>query len=272
MSNLAKNDVKSLIASEAMQRQFAAALPKHLSPERFGRVAITALARTPKLAECTLESLMKCLLDLSAMGLEPDGRNAHLIPFENRKSNTVECTLIVDYKGIADLAMRSGNVASIHADCVCENDDFHADRGRIVRHVIDYRRDRGPSYAFYALITFKDGGEKAEVMTKAQVDAIRDNSQGFKAAVKYNKDHPWISNYDEMAKKTVFRRASKWIRLSPEIRDAMASEDDSEERMRNVTPPPRMIEDKAPAMIERKPINPADGPPEQPEDTGADLM
>ena len=168
--------------------------------------------------------------------------------------------------------MRSGNVASIHADSVCENDDFMADRGRIVRHVIDYRRDRGQSYAFYALITFKDGGEKAEVMTAAQVNAIRDNSQGYKSAMKYNKDHPWMSNYDEMAKKTVFRRASKWIRLSPEIRDALATEDDSEERMRNITPKPLMIDRNAPAMIDRKPLDPTQGPEPEAEDTGADLM
>lgn len=255
-----KNDVKSLIASDSMQRQFALALPKHLSPERFGRVAITALTRTPKLAECTRESLMKCLLDLSAMGLEPDGRRAHLIPFENRKSNTVECTLIVDYKGIVELALRSGTIASIHCDRVCDRDDFAVNRGVIVRHVVNYREERGLPYCYYALITFKDGGEKAEVMTIAEVNAIRDNSQGYKAALKYNKDHPWTTNYDEMAKKTVFRRASKWITLSPEIRDALASEDDSEERMRNVTPPPRMIEDSAPTMR-----HPLDTPTDEPE-------
>ena len=110
--------LKDMIASPQMQQQFAAALPKHLSPERFGRIAITALSRTPKLKECTQESLFKCLLDLSAMGLEPDGRHAHLIPYENRKLGIVECTLIVDYKGLVALVRRSGEVAKIHADVV----------------------------------------------------------------------------------------------------------------------------------------------------------
>ena len=81
---LAKTDkpktLKGWISSDAMKEQFALSLPKHLSPERFARIAITALTRTPKLQQCSKESVMKCLLDLSAIGLEPDGRHAHLIP------------------------------------------------------------------------------------------------------------------------------------------------------------------------------------------------
>ena len=113
-----KQDIKSLINSDAMREQFAKALPKHLTPERFTRVAITALTRTPKLAECTPASLMKCLLDLSAMGLEPDGRRAHLIPYGT------EATLIIDYKGLVELIRRSGDVVSVRAETVCEKDHF----------------------------------------------------------------------------------------------------------------------------------------------------
>ncbi len=272
MSSLpAKRDLKSLITSEPMQRQFAAALPKHLSPERFARVAITALTKTPKLAECTPESLMLCLLNLSAMGLEPDGRRAHLIPFENRRAGTVECQLIVDYKGTAELVMRSGVVSSIHADKVCENDEFEVDRGRIVKHKINYRSDRGLPYAYYSLITFKDGGEKAEVMTTAEINAIRDRSQGYKSAIQYKKDHPWTTDYDEMAKKTVFKRNSKWVPLSPEIRDAMGQEDDDENHMRNVTRQPDLIDYKPQDRIAINPFVTPEPQPE-PEDTGADLM
>ena len=110
--------LKQTLSGPAMREQFARALPKHLSPERFCRIAITALTRTPKLADCTQESLMKCLLDLSAFGLEPDGRRAHLIPYKD------QCTLVIDWKGLAELAMRSGIIAKLHADVVCENDEF----------------------------------------------------------------------------------------------------------------------------------------------------
>jgi recombination protein RecT len=205
--------LKALINSDAMRAQFALALPKHLTSDRFTRICLTALTRTPKLQDCTPESFMRCLLDLSAMGLEPDGRRAHLIPYGK------ECTLILDYKGIAELVMRSGLVASIHADKVCENDDFEVNRGSIVCHRVDYKKPRGESYAYYVLITFKDGSEKSEVMTRDDVDAIRKRSRAGGSG-------PWLTDFDEMAKKTVFRRCSKWLQLSPEIRDAL--EKDSE--------------------------------------------
>lgn len=226
-----KNSLRAILNSDAGREQFANALPKHLSAERFCRVAITALTRTPKLAECTRESFFKCLLDLSAMGLEPDGRRAHLIPYGK------ECTLIVDYKGLAELVMRSGTVSNIHADKVCENDAFEVDRGKITKHLIDFRKDRGKAYAYYALVRFKDGSEKAEVMTFAEVESIMKRSQGYKSAIQYNKGHPWLSDFDEMAKKTVFRRCSKWLSLSPEIRDALEKDGDQiDHSIRNVTP------------------------------------
>lgn len=208
--------IRDHLTSDRFREQVSAALPKHLTAERFARVALTALNRTPKLMECTQESLFACLLDLSALGLEPDGRRAHLIPYGRT------CTLIIDYKGIAELAMRSGAVSSIHADKVCENDDFDYDRGQLTRHKIDFRKPRGNAFAYYALVRLKDGTEKCEVMTKEEVDAIRKRSKSSGSG-------PWVTDYDEMAKKTVFKRASKWIPLSPEIRDAIQKDDEEHE-------------------------------------------
>lgn len=231
------NDLESLISSPEMQAKFASALPKHLSPDRFARIAILALTRTPKLRECSQESLFKCLLDLSALGLEPDGRNAHLIPFKNNQAQTTECTLIIDYKGYVDLVMRTGEVSYIHADKVCVNDVFIVDCGELKSHVIDYKKERGEVIAYYCIIRQKDGTSKTEVMTLSEAMEIRDKSQGYKSAIQYKKDHPWISHRDEMGKKTVFKRAQKWVRLSPEIRNIIQKEDEHDFLpIRNVTP------------------------------------
>src|SRR5207248_657462 len=134
-----KQDVKGLINSDHFRHAVAASLPSHLKPDRFIRVALTALTRTPKLMQCDQGSFFQCLLSLSQLGLEPDGRNAHLIPFENRKRNVTECQLIVDYKGLVDLAMRSGKIAYNHADKVCQNDVFEYDRGEIKKHEINFK-------------------------------------------------------------------------------------------------------------------------------------
>ena len=204
-----------------MREQFARALPKHLSPERFCRIAITALTRTPKLADCTQESLMKCLLDLSAFGLEPDGRRAHLIPYKD------QCTLIIDWKGLAELAMRSGIIAKLHADIVCENDVFEYDLGEVVRHTVNWKAPRGAMYAAYALAITKDGAKFCAVLTKDEIDGIRGRSRS-------GNNGPWVTDYNEMAKKTAFRRLAKWLPLSAEFRDAQDKDDEHIER--DVTP------------------------------------
>lgn len=217
----AKKDIRDFIQSPQMLQQMALVLPKHITADRMARVALTALLKTPKLLECSRESLLQALMNCSQAGLEPDGRHAHLIPY----GNIVQ--LIIDYKGLVELAMRSGVVSNIHADVVCNEDVFKYDRGELKTHEIDFRKERGAMYAVYALVRFKDGTEKCEVMTKAEVDGIRARSRAAKAG-------PWVTDYNEMAKKTVFRRLSKWITLSPEFRDAVEKDDD---RLPEIDPP-----------------------------------
>ena len=217
--------IRDNLESAAFLDQVRKALPKHLTPERFIRVAVTAMNRTQKLRDCDQGSFFNALLTLSQLGLEPDGRNAHLIPFENRKRGIVECQLIVDYKGLVDLAMRSGQVSYIHADSVCENDVFEYDKGQLKQHKIDFRQPRGAAYAFYALCRFKDGSEKVEVMTMDEVKAIQARSRAGQSG-------PWISDFTEMGKKTVFRRLSKWLPLSSEFREALEKDGDQLEEKR----------------------------------------
>lgn len=211
--------IKDRLNSAALKNEVARVLPKHLTPDRFLRVTITALTKTPKLAQCDQASFFGCLLTLSQLGLEPDGRLAHLIPFENRKRNVTECQLILDYKGLVELAYRSGQVANLHADVVCDNDEFEYDRGVLTKHKIDFRKPRGDVYAVYAMCRFKDGSEKVDVMTVDDVEAIRKRSRAANSG-------PWVTDWNEMAKKTVFKRLSKWLPLSPEFRDAVEADGD----------------------------------------------
>lgn len=225
--------IRQHLEGDAFKRTVAAALPKHLTPDRFIRVALTSMTRIPKLANCDQSSFFQCLLTLSALGLEPDGRRAHLIPFENRKRGVTECQLIIDWKGLVELALRSGTVANLHADVVREGDVFDYSAGKIKTHIPWFlRRDNekptkaGEVFAAYAIAEFKDGTTKAEVLALDEINGIRDASQGYRAAKKFNNDsHPWIAHWLEMAKKTAFRRLSKWLPLSPEYRDALDAEE-----------------------------------------------
>lgn len=207
-----KNDIRSLIAGDSFKQQVALALPKHMTPDRFARVALTALTRTPKLMECTRESLLRCLMDCSQLGLEPDGRHAHLIPYKDT------CTLIIDYKGLMALARRSGDVSVFRAELVKEADEFAWENGTVT-HKIDWRKDRGNTQCVYSYVRFTSGAEDWEVMTLAEVDAIRKRSRASSSG-------PWVTDFDEMAKKTVIRRHSKRLTLSPEFADALEKDDD----------------------------------------------
>lgn len=217
--------IKGWLNSDTLKNEIARALPKHCSAERMTRIAITAITRTPKLAECEPASFLKCMMDLSQWGLEPNGRDAHLIPFNNRRRGVVECQLILDYKGLVQLLYRSGQILSVHADVVYEGDDFAYSMGELLRHTqFDLRTqskpaERGKMIAAYARIVLKGGACKCEVMTKEQIDGIRKRS-------KSGNDGPWVTDYEEMAKKTVFRRATKWLPLSAEIIQAFERDDD----------------------------------------------
>ena len=246
--------IKQLLSGERFMRDLKAALPRHCNPDRQLRVMLTTINKNPKLAQCNQESLFACLLSCSQYGLEPDGRVAHLIPFWNSKKNSFDCQLIIDYKGIAELVMRSGLVSFIHADKICENDVFVYNKGQIEKHEINWKEDRGAPYAYYAVVRFKDGGEKSDVMTMAEVEKVRKRSKSAN-------DGPWVTDFDEMAKKSVFRRLSKWTPWSAEVKNAVDTDldeivDELEERFRTA----KVV---APANVVQLPEAKTDAPGEQ---------
>lgn len=210
--------VRKLLSSDAVKDQIAKALPEICKPERFMRVAMTAITKNPKIAECSQESLMTCLLDCATLGIEADGRRAHLIPYGTT------CTLILDYKGLVELVRRSGDVIKLHADVVCENDSFEVNLGEVTKHVIDYKKPRGNVYCAYATATMKDGSVQCEVMTVEEIEAIRQKSRGKNSP-------PWTQHWNEMAKKTVFRRLSKWLPLSSEVLEKVSVDDKQFEKV-----------------------------------------
>lgn len=217
-----KKDIQELLSSDVFKQKVALALPKHCTPDRFIRVACNALLRTPKLMQCSQTSLMKALLDLSTFGLEPDGRRAHLIPFGD------EVQLIIDYKGLVELVRRSGDVSYIHADVVGKHDHFDYQFGSGAKLVHKPAlNDRGEIYAAYSFIRLKDGSEDFDVMGLDEIEKIKQRS---KAVQKQKLDSPWFTDENEMRKKTVFRRHSKWQPFSSEVVRAIEFDDEVPEK------------------------------------------
>lgn len=210
-------------ALEKMKPQLAMALPRHLTPDRLLRVAMSAIQNTPKLLECDRTSLYSAIMTCAQLGLEPDGvlGQAYLIPYGNKVQ------FIPGYRGLIALARNSGEVLSIQAHEVCERDTFTYRFG--LRAELDHvpaAGDRGAVTHFWAMAEFKGGGNHWDVMTKAEVDAIRDGSQGYRMAKRFAKDgvvnSPWVQHYVEMGKKTAVRRIAKYLPMSVQKAAALA--------------------------------------------------
>ncbi|NIQ92422.1 MAG: hypothetical protein GWN93_26955 [Deltaproteobacteria bacterium] len=210
--------VKDWITTDSFKDAIKKALPSHMSTERFIRIALTAFMRTPKLADCTQQSLFQVLLDLSSLGLEPDGRRAHIVPYRNKNRGITNAQLIIDYKGLIELGKRSGEVKMWSAHIVCKNDFFSWDSGEVI-HKVDFFSDRGAMVGAYSHVITRDDIHDYEVMTFDEVESIRKRS-------KSSDDGPWKTDFLEMAKKTVIRRHSKRLTLSPEFADALEKDFD----------------------------------------------
>lgn len=214
--------------------EIAKMLPSHLNAERLLKVAQIAATTTPALARCDVPSLIGAIGQCAQMGLEPNTvlGHAYLVPFNTKRKdadggerwvNSVQ--VIVGYKGLIDLARRSGQIVSIAAHEVCANDQFDLIYG--IDEKLEHRPnldDRGEVIGFYAVAKLKDGGHAFEFMSRRQVEQIRDASQGWRQAVKYKKeaDHPWMAHFVEMGRKTVIRRLAKYLPLSIEFQTAVA--------------------------------------------------
>ena len=216
-----KNTIE-LVRSAGLQDQVAKALPNADDASRFMRCVITACNKNPKLWDCTPASVASVILQAAQWGLMPDGHHAHLIPYGN------DATLQFDYKGILALVMRSGEVAHIHADIVCQDDKYRFNLGKVEEHVVDLSKDRGEAYAVYAMVRFKDGETAAIQMSKAEVEAIRKASRSGSSG-------PWATYPMEMWKKTAFKRLAKWLpRLPRDVQEAIHKDNEAEYGHRTV--------------------------------------
>lgn len=200
-------------------------LPKHITADRMAKIALGCLRTNKKLylaAKRNPASFVNAIMSASRLGLEP-GIDAHLIPYENRKANTVEIQMIPDWRGLLALARRSGMVTSISIQLVHQHDEFELELGLSEKlvHKPLIHGDRGSVILGYAVAKFTDGSHHIEWMSVASINAIRDASQNYRTAVKYNKDdNPWMKHWDEMARKTIARRISKYLPRSIEIINA----------------------------------------------------
>lgn len=199
---------------KSMEHEIAKALPSMLTAERFMRMVLTAASTTPKLYECTPESFLAAAMQAAQLGVEPNTPigQAYLIPYYNKNKGALECQFQLGYKGMTDLAYRSGQVSLIQAHTVHEHDEFEYQFGLDPK--LEHkpaRTNRGSPIYYYAMFKTKDGGYGFEVMSFEEV------SEHAKRYSKAYNSGPWKTNFDEMAKKTVLKRCLKYAPLKTEL-------------------------------------------------------
>ena len=213
-------DFKGILA--ANWHKIAAVMPKHMSEDRMFQLAMSAYNSTPQLAECSTVSVLSCIMKCAALGMEPsavDGLGrAYILPFRNGKTRRMEATFILGYKGMIDLARRSGEVESISARAVYEGDEFRYAYGlnEDLYHVPMHKSDQ-LTYA-YCIARFKDGGHYFIVLSRKEIEAAR-------KASKAGNNGPWVTNYDAMAIKTAIRRAFPYLPVSIVAQEAAAADE-----------------------------------------------
>lgn len=207
---------------EVMKPAIQAALPSVMTPERFSRITLSALSANPKLKECTPQSFLGAMMTAAQLGLEPNTPlgQAYLIPFRNHNHGRMECQFQLGYKGLIDLAYRSGEVSIIQAHTVYENDEFEYALGLDpkLRHV-PAKSNRGKPIAYYAMFKTKDGGYGFQVMS---IEEVTEHARKFSKSFG---NGPWQTNFEEMAKKTVLKKVLKYAPLKSDFVRGVAQDE-----------------------------------------------
>lgn len=224
-----------------MEPEFQAALPEHVSAKKFVRTAMTAIQTTPALMRADRRSLFGELVKCASDGLLPDGQEAAIVPFKD------QAKYMPMVKGILKKVRNSGELASITAQVVYENDEFDYwvdTDGEHLTHKPKIFGDRGQKQGVYALAKTKDGGIYVEVLTSDDLKAIESASRG--------KNTPWSGPFrSEMEKKSAIRRLAKRLPMSTDLEQTIKADDEFYEFNKPEEPRERAVVSTTPSQLEQ---------------------
>lgn len=196
---------------EARDKFTSVLVDRSISFEREAGFAIQILSSkdyTLKVATENKQSVIDAVTNIAAIGisLNPAKKQAYLIPRDGK------ICLDISYIGLLDLAIASGSIMWGQAELVYMNDAFELNGfdHPPTHNRNPFAKDRGEVIGAYVVVKTRDGDYLTTCMQTDEINDIRDRSEGWKAyASKKIKSTPWASDWGEMAKKTVIKRAYK---------------------------------------------------------------
>lgn len=212
-----------------MAPAIANVLPKHMTPERMARIALSEIRKNPQLANCNVESLGAAIMQAATLGLEPTQLgHCYFVPFNRKDQNSgkwvKDVQFIIGYKGYIDLANRTGQLLSIRAEAVHKNDHFICKYGihEELEH-IEADTDRGEVIKYYAYAKLKGGGYTFVCKSK---EWILEHAFKHSKQVKEGRlTGPWKNHFDSMAKKTLIRELIKYMPMSIEYQEQFTADE-----------------------------------------------
>jgi len=199
------------------EKQFDSVLPVHVPVKKFMRIVVGAVQNNPKILECDRSSLYRACQKAAQDGLIIDGREAALVPFKGM------ATYMPMVAGVLKKMRNSGEISSVNAHTVHENDifDYDPSRPEDLRHASEnWFGNRGDLIGVYAFARLKDGGTVCELMGMEDIKKIRSASRS-------GDNGPWADWFEEMAKKSVLRRIAKRLPSSADTDQMFMHDNDN---------------------------------------------
>lgn len=202
---------------EKMKSQISQCLPKHITPERIIQLTTNYIATNPKIAECSVASIIGAMMQASILGLEPLPAlgQVYFVPYSGR----VQFQL--GYKGIIKLAQNSGEIKTIYAEVVKKGDFFQYEKGLYpkLKHIPDLENE-GDLTHVYAVAHYTNGGYNFEVLPKSKIESLRRRNHSQKNGI----NGAWATDYDSMAKAKAINQLRKFLPFSIEVHKAFISD------------------------------------------------
>ena len=219
------DNFKKELASPQQIKAISAVLPPHIEANTFCRIAVMAVSKTPSLLNADRQSLFTSLQTCASDGLIPDGKEAALVEFKKKDKQTNQFVTMVQYmpmvSGILKRARQSGQISTITARCVYENEEFDYwidENGEHVTHKPKFGGDRGKFVLVYAMAKMKSGDVLIEPMDRAEVEKV-------KKASKTSSFGPWVDWYERMAEKSALHRIARRLPNSSELSEMMSRDE-----------------------------------------------
>ena len=215
-----------IFKSPRMISKMGNALPDHMSHQRMVNVCRSVVQKNSKLLQCTRNSFVRSVIEACEVGLLPTGNlgQGYLVPYYNKKTRQFDAHFQAGYKGLRDLAYRSGMIEWINAEVVFENDHFVHQGGtepKIIHTPCD--GDQGKPIGAFAIAKMKDGGCVGKYLTRSKIIDIRDQYAKHRG-----EGSIWELHWEAMWCKTVFRKLFVWLPCSVELEKVLAIENRAE--------------------------------------------